>query len=260
MENAKTINGHTKEDMIKLLEAKIPDEQLSRTWDGYAYYKMQVYQDRLDAVVGGGNYDYIEDDLRETTVHGVTSVSIRGTIIVRYDDGSICLQRSVYGSENVGVRSDSADDTEGGQSAGDPNNLSNSIKSAATDAFVQCCRKLGIADRQLRDIRNLDKEKGRSSSKKPKTEYEEYRIQLIGGFTGIGEKGFKIPVMVNGEKTSVKLWVNSEAYTQITKYMGSVQNFVAKCKNTSLTVRGRKGVYRGESEIEISSLVIRESA
>ncbi len=256
----KTINGHTKEEMLDLLMAEIPSDRLDHTWDGYAYYGMQVYQDRLNEVVGGGNYDYIEDGLCETTVHGVTAINIRGTITVRYDDGSICLQRSVYGSENVGVRSASAKDSEGGQNVGDPNNLSNSVKAAATDAFVQCCRKLGIADRQLRDIRNADKKKGRTSQNRQKSESEEFKVQLVGGFTGIGEKGFKIPIVMNGERMSVKLWVDSEAYAQITKCMGTVQNFVTKCKDTPITIKGKKGVYRGESEIEATSLVLKKSA
>jgi hypothetical protein len=256
--STKTVNGHTKDEVLKLLTANIPEGCLDHTFDGYAYYPMQVYQDRLDEVVGVGNYDYIEDSLSETVVHGVTAINIRGTITIRYDDGDVFIQKSVYGSENVGVRNSSSTKAEEGQREGDPNNLSNSVKAAATDAFVQCCRKLGIADRQLREIRKKEKEEGRT--KKKAKDASEFRVMISGQYRSIGEKGFKLPAILDGKEVSIKLWVNSEAYTQIVSGLGTVQNFVSKYKGTEVRVIGKKGEYKGETELEAISLVNKKSA
>ncbi len=254
---AKTINGLTPEEVLKQLEADIPVIQLKRTWAGYAYFAIQTYQERLNAIVGLGHYDYIEDGLCTTTVGGVTAVNIRGTIVIRYDDGSEFLRRSSYGSENVGVRGEDKP-----EKAGEPNDLSNSIKAAGTDAFVQCCRKLGIAEKQLRAIREADKHSGKDSSEKGKnTAPSKYRVKFGSTCNSIGDKGYKLSAQLEGQgNINLKIWVDSEAYKQIVDRMGTIQNFVSKCKGSDVTVIGKKGSYKGEPEIEVGSFVMKQSA
>ncbi len=259
MNTLKTINGKSLSEILDELSADIPEDLLKRTYDGYAYFSIQVYQDRLNTVVGRANYDYMEDNLSSTVVSDVTAINVRGTITLKYDDGSICLQRSAYGSENVGVRSGK----EGPEKAGKPNDLSNSIKAAATDAFVQCCKKLGIAERQLRDIRSKDKKpgKGETSSRSNNSAAKEYKLTIDGVVRAIGEKGFKASATIDGrEKVSLKIWVRSEAYEQITSLMGSVQNFITKYKGANISVIGTRGSYNGEQELEVSSLILKKSA
>ncbi len=255
----KTINGLTREEMLARLCENIPEERLGHNYAGYAYFGIQVYQDRLNSVVGGGNFDYVEDALCTTVVGGVTAVNIRGTITIRYDDGSVCLQRSAYGSENVGVKSDK----DGAGRAGEPNDLSNSIKAAATDAFVQCCRKLGIAEQQLRAIRASDKKQNKSGNgdRQRRIADQSYRVKISGPCTKIGDKGFKVPALIdNGEKVNLKIWVRSDAYEQISKMVGQVPDFVRKCQGSEITIVGKKGSYNGEAEIEASSLVVKQTA
>ncbi len=253
MEILKTINGKRREEVLELLQADFPKECIERNYGGFAYFSIRSYQERLNEVIGSGNFDYIEDQLSTVTVGGVTAVNIRGTIIVRYDDGSVWVQRTAFGSENVGVRSD--DDKNG--KAGVPNDLSNSVKAAGSDAFVQCCRKLGIGDRQLREIRNEEKvnKKGKGSSGKSSAG-QSYKIKIGGSCSAIGEKGFKLPAFIGEEKVSLKIWVNSEAYKQITSYVDTVPNFASKYSGKCLTIVGKKGAYNGETELEACSLVV----
>ncbi len=258
MTEMRTINGKPLNVILEELSANIPEELIKRTYDGYAYFAIHVYQDRLNEVVGQANYNYSEDNLCTVTVNGVTAVNVRGTITLKYDDGTACIERTAYGSENVGVASES----ESGK-AGKPNGLSNSVKAAATDAFVQCCRKLGIADKQLRDIRACDKDKGkrRGGSEMRRGSGQEYKLRLDGAIRAIGEKGFKASALLNGnERVNVKIWVNSDAYKQITSQMGNIQTFATKCKGIDITVIGVKGIYNGEAEIEVNSLVLKKSA
>lgn len=258
MNTLKTINGKSLNEILDELSADIPEDLLKRTYDGYAYFGIQVYQDRLNAVVGRANYDYMEDSLSSTVVSDVTAINVRGMITLKYDDGSICLQRSAYGSENVGVRSGKEDP----EKAGKPNDLSNSIKAAATDAFVQCCKKLGIAEKQLRDIRSKDKKTGKGeTSRSNNSAAKEYKLTIDGVVRAIGEKGFKASATIDGrEKVSLKIWVRSEAYEQITSLMGSVQNFITKYKGANISVIGTRGSYNGEQELEVSSLILKKSA
>ncbi len=139
-----------------------------------------------------------------------------------------------------------------------PVSLENSFKSADTDAFKVCCRRLGIGDKQLRTIKAEEKEKKGSSRENRRapmtTEHTEtYSLKYTGKASPISDKGFKIPAVTDdGEAIMVILWNKSNSMAEISKVC-ELDKFVAAYSAKKVTVKGevRESNYNGKPEKQL---------
>lgn len=246
----KLINGHTVTELIALLTENF--EEVGETHDGFPTLTIEQYAGRINSVIGMLNYDYDVSSPIVTQVGNQTTITVAGKITVRYDDGTVFCIKSGIGSERVSYVKDTDI----------PVSLENSFKSADTDAFKICCRRLGIGDCQLRTLKaaklkeksEKDNGKKHSSSKSASNDAATTKVlRFTGEAKALSDKGFKIPAVTeDGEILQVIIWNSSDGMAEISRCT-SLDKFVEYYKNRNITIRGdiRESNYNGGKEIQL---------
>lgn len=243
----RTINGKSFKDIEVNLSAAFSPNDFKVNRYGYHYLPVEAYQQRMDEVVGILNYDFITSEPRTCLVGTKPHISLSGTITIRDDSGNSVTSKSACGGGPVIM----VNATEEAAS------YKNDLESASADVFKRCCKKIGIAEAQLKQLRRDSKGNGNDIGGNARNETVSlYRVKLRESFSTLGKNnsGYSAMVDIEGENESRKLVIWKSAIEEIEKYI-PIAKFVSNYKaNMEFSVYGSLSVWprnNGQKELQL---------
>lgn len=237
----KTVNGKPLNEVIDALQAPFPEDViLTKKGTGFKYAPVEAYQDRIDSVIGAGNYDFVTESPNLITVRNASAVSISGQISIRDDEGNVVCSKGGTGGAKIIIVKET----------NEPKDLANDIKSATSDLFKSCCQKFGIGAeiKKMNDDANGSDEQAIQPTK----------VFIISGFKSMGTNGYKATAMKeNGQKIALVFW--QDAVGEVEKKC-SFDEFskiytATEQKPKGLTVKGYEKTYKDELQFVVKGLV-----
>ncbi len=233
----KTINGMTRKEIEQKLSAPFAESEIKKDRNGFNYVEIGSYQKRMNEVLGVLNYDFEVDSQEIKTVGGKESVFLIGHITVRYDDGTECCRKSATGGTDIIVVKDT----------GKAKDSASDLKSALSDLFKACCKKLGVSDDQLRALKN-EKSEGQTSKSAEEVTVKAF---LSGDFKDLGGKGYSVTAKIDDGDVSLMFW--SDAVKKVEEKV-KFDKFVQIYTNRTITLVGKWGEYKGKKQFTVSNL------
>lgn len=259
-----TINGLSRADVIKQIEADFPANLIKYDNDNHPYFPATAYQTRLNEIISIFNYDFTVSPHKIISFKDKHYVTVVGTLTLKYDDGTPALVREAEGGSEIIII----------KATGMPKELTNDIKMAATDAFKACCRKLGMAEKQLQKLKNSRQSSGGNSNNQQNSRpaqnnnqqntkqsrnnnqapEEAYRVVITGQFEQLNNGGFKAPAkdVQSNEVVSLVFW--SDAVQKVEEKM-SMNDFCKAYVNKALSVMAQKSTYNSKNGPETTLTV-----
>lgn len=243
---ARTINKKSFNDIISSLSAPLDANDFKPNNFGYYYLPIEKYQQRLDDVVGILNYDFITSEPRTCVVGTKPHISLSGTITIRDDDGNVVTSKSACGGCSVIMK----------KADNEAATYKNDLESATVDVFKRCCKKLGIAEAQLKRLRREGKGSNNISGNMEPATVSLYRVKLRESFSTLGKNnsGYSAMVDVEGEKEPRKLVLWSSAIDEIEKHI-PIAKFINNYKaNMEFSLYGTLNVWNrnnGQNELQL---------
>lgn len=234
---ARTINEKELSVVLKELAEPFDVSELKETDAGFPYLPVEAYRKRMDTVVGVFNYDFVLSEPVWIQVGDKMHISCVGTLTVRDDDGVSVVVKSGTGDADVITRNADGKVVKSG----------NDAKTASSDAFKSCCRRLGIADDQIRGER---KKKNVKEGATTKTEYSNvslYHVAVTGVFQSLGNKGYKAPAVIGdtGEVVELVLW--RDGIAELEKVM-ELALFMEAAVNKKITFYGSRSIFTAKNK------------
>lgn len=226
----RSINGKSIGTVMEELSAPF-DERLFRENDfGHHYLPVEAYRERLDTVVGTMNYDVTTSHPEIETVGSRPQVMLKAAIAIRDDNGDIVVIKESPGGCPVILSS----------SSGEAVSVRNDEESAASDAFKRCCKLLGMAGKQLKELRKgMGGSSARDGEVRP-TEY--YKVVIRENFKKLGKDGYAASVAIDGgEVTKLVIW--KEAQDKIEETIPMDEFLRLGVPGKSFCLYGRKSTF-----------------
>lgn len=240
---ARTINKKSFDNIIKALAAPFDVNDFKPNKFGFYYLPVEKYQQRMDEVVGILNYDFITSEPRTCIVGTKPHISLSGTITIRDDDGNVVTQKSACGGCPVIMKN--ADNEAAA--------YKNDLESATQDVFKRCCKRLGIAEAQLKQLRREGKGSSEDIGGNAQT-VSLYRVKLRESFSSLGKNGYSAMVDVEGEDEPRKLVIWQSAIVEIEKYIPIAKFINCYKANMEFSLYGTLNVWKpknGSSELQL---------
>lgn len=271
------INGKSLDIIERELKEEFPKE-LFKEQQGTTYLQIEVYEERLNKVIGVLNYDLITEGgniqqvagrvpykkengeisvieqpsaLQPPPAHYVATAT--STISIYDDDGNIFLRKGSLGAAPVNYVNET----------GAPVNLKSVIAMAESEAIKNCCKKLQMGIDQIRQYNDFQKNKKRGKNKPSSISQEEdvqlFHIELKAKLNG-GKGLYNTDVLdlQTGEK--LKFVIFKREFPEIEKYM-PFSKFVSACKaGTKFKLYGYLNEFRGERQLIFRKLFKEGSA
>ena len=234
----KTINGMARQEVVQKLNAPFEEADIKKDRNGFDYVEIGSFQKRLNEVLGTLNYDFEIDSEEIKIVGGKESIFVTGHITVRYDDGTECCRKSATGGTDIIVVKDT----------GKAKDSASDLKSAVSDLFKACCKKLGVADDQLRALKN---KKIEGQQTRPNSEEVTVKAFLSGEFKDLGGKGYSVTAKINDGDVSLMFW--SDAVKKVEEKV-KFDKFVQIYTNRTITLAGKWGEYKGKKQFTVSNI------
>lgn len=241
----RTINGKSFKDIIVALSAVFSPNDFKTNRYGFHYLPVETYQQRMDEVVGILNYDFTTSEPHTCIVGTRPHISLSGTITIRDDSGNTVTSKSACGGCPVIMLSKEAEAA----------SYKNDLESASADVFKRCCKKLGIAEAQLKQLRT-SKDTNRDISGGNSGEVALYRVKLKESFSTLGKNngGYSAMVDVEGEQEPRKLVIWKSAIEEIEKFIPIAKFVNGYTANKEFSVYGTLSVWErnnGQKELQL---------
>lgn len=243
----RTINGKSFKDVVAELSAAFSPNDFKENRYGFHYLPVETYQQRMDEVVGILNYDFTTSEPRTCIVGTRPHISLSGTITIRDDNGNAVTSKSACGGCPVIMLSKEAEAA----------SYKNDLESASADVFKRCCKKLGIAEAQLKQLRRGNSNNtNRNISDVAGETVSLHRVKLRETFSTLGKNnsGYSAMVDVEGEREPRKLVIWQPAIDEIEKYI-PIAKFVNNYKpNMEFSLYGTLNVWNknnGQKELQL---------
>jgi len=238
---ARTINGKSFDEIIKELSAPFDVSDFQKNIFDFFYLPVEKYQQRLDEVVGILNYDFVTTKPQTCIIGTVPHISLCGTITLRDDDGNPVCSKSACGGAPVILKSK---DNEAAA-------YKNDLETATQDVFKRCCKKLGIAEAQLKSLRQKNDEID------PEQPVSLYLVRLREAFSSLKNRnnyGYSAIVDIKGEKEPRRLVLFKSAIEQIERFV-PIGDFIKNYgPNSELYLYGRLITFNkknGDKELQL---------
>lgn len=283
MDTVSTINGNEAGKVLENLTAPIPEKLIEYDMNGHPFISYYVMKNRIDEVVGVGNYDFLAPSSRVVEIGNDKWIMVTGTLVIKDDNRKAIKTVSVDGAERITI-----------VESGNVQNLANSAENAWQNAFVKCmkCLSAPIA-KQLSDIRN-----GKAAGTMPGNYSENNHTRTGGGMkprtdlSGVGKLfptnqsnnansdgsreggkkkrvfnctlktalthfnlGYKAEVYCDELGGVYPFRMFSEAVTAVERYM-PISDFVSQCQvGTQIQFVGFVNNYNGNEQVVMESVV-----
>ena len=143
-----TVNGKSLAQIAKELSERFSEAEPTR--DGYMSIPIWAFEERLNSVVGIMNYNVLCTEGKLYNVNGQDAIFVNMTLEIYSDNGEIILKKSACGGANVIIVKETQK----------PKSLKSDQEIAVSDAFKNCCKKLGMGIEQMREYSQSRKKKG----------------------------------------------------------------------------------------------------
>lgn len=243
----RTINGKSPEDIIKELTIPFKPDDFKVNRYGFHYLPVDKYRERLNEVVGVLNYDFVTSEPKVTTVGTRPHIPLSGSITIRDDAGNIVSVKAACGGTQVIMTNI---DNEAVL-------FKNDCDSAAEDVFKRCCKSIGMAEAQIKQLRGTKGSDGNNNSYSEPTEpITLYRVKLREAFSSIGKFGYGAMVDIDGETEPRKMMIWKSGQQEIEKYM-PIAKFIQNYKaGMTFSTYGYKTVFIKKDNTEQLQLVL----
>ena len=198
----RTINGKTLPDIIKELSKPFNSGLFKENLYGFPYLPVEAYRERLDEVVGSFNYDVSISHPELVTVGSRPQVMLKVAITIKDDKGSVVVTKEAPGGCAVILSNNT----------GEVVSLKNDEESASGDGFKRCCKLLGMATKQLKELRDNKKESTLVQSNEASLPTELYGVTIKERFSKMGKSdGYSAKVSLeNGTVTTLVIWKSAQ--------------------------------------------------
>ena len=196
----RTINGKSAGQIIEELSAPFKKEQFRENYFGYFYLPVEAFRERMDEVVGIMNYDVITTAPEVVTVGTRPQVLLRVSVTIRDDSGNVFVTKESPGGAAVIISN----------TTNEADSVKNDAESAAQDGFKRCCKLLGMAGKQLKEMRGSGSGTipGSASSETPT---ELFKVTLLEEFQSLGKDGYAAQVVLEGgEEIKLVIWKDAQ--------------------------------------------------
>lgn len=232
----RTINGQSVADVFKLLQADFPRQDIRRhKYTRRLYIPVDIIKNRLDSVVGIGNWEFVatsKPELWKLGSNSYESCVLSGKLVI-YDDDRLPIERCAGGGADIIYPKD--DDR--------PKSIANSVDSAYQDVFKRCAKRFGIA--------KLDQEGGQDSEAPPVDPNPVLmEVAVLDVFRALGRGGAKVKVRYQEESLELMIW--SRQWNELQKTYSDT--FQVGIKLNSIKFMGKACLYRGKKQLEFCRL------
>lgn len=246
----RTINGREPSEVTALLTEEIPENLLDHNPSGYAFFPKDVYQNRLDDVIGVLNYSFEITEPQLVTIGSRQHIALKGSLIIRDDDGNVFCVKDATGCVPVII----VKETQEAAAA------KNDFESAASDAFKRCCKLLGIGRRQLKE----ERKKGKKSSSERSTASNQpstlMRVQIKSSWKALGTKGHSCNVVVlqGGTPADYELVVWESGRAKIEEIIPMEKFMKLYVPGKEFSLMGHLSVFNGRNGTSRTQIVLDE--
>lgn len=239
----RTINGKPLQEVLKELTKPFKTDDFMLNPFGYYYLPVEKFRKRIDEVVGIFNYDFTTSEPKITIVGTRPHISLMGSITIRDDNGNPVTTKSTCGGAMVTMVNETNEAA----------SLKNDLNSAAIDVFKRCCKSLGMAETQLKNLRVNGKNHIQADSTEP---VSLYRVTLLEAFSTVGKKGYGALCQIEGETERRRLMIWESGQKEIEKYI-TMSNFINRYQaGKSFSLYGYKTVFTRNNGEKIKQLVL----
>jgi hypothetical protein len=234
----RTINGKSLGNIIKELSNPFKPDDFKANLYGYNYLPVEKFRQRMDEVVGILNYDFITSEPQVSIIGSRPHISLSGSITIRDDNGNIVTTKAACGGTQV-IMSNKENEAV---------LFKNDLESAAADVFKRCCKSLGMAEAQLKQLRGSKGSNEHNTEADPTEPIAYYRVKLRETFASVGKTGYGAMVEIEGEDEPRKLMIWKSGQQEIEKHMpmaNFIQMFTA---GKVFCLYGTKTVFRKKNQ------------
>lgn len=239
----RTINGKSLVEIEQALKKPFVPDDFKTNRYGYKYLPVDKYRSRMDEVIGIFNYDFITSEPIVSVVGTRPHIAVTGRITIRDDKGNEVTTKAACGGAQVIMTNDKNEAVV----------FKNDCDSAAEDVFKRCCKSLGIAEAQLRQMRPAESP-NEFNTADPTEPQELFRVKLKEAFSSLGPKGFGAMVDIIGENEPRKLIIWKAGQQEIEKFI-SMEQFLKSYKaGKEFSLYGYKSTFTkkgGKSELQL---------
>lgn len=241
----RTINGKELRKVLEDLQTPFEENKFKTDPYGNKYLPLEILKEKLNDVVGIFNYDFEISSPVITVIGTRPHVSLKGSLTIRDDMGNIVTSKHAPGGAPIVVSNTTQEAVA----------FKNDQETAASDAFKRCCKLLGMAGSQLKEMNHSGNRNAKSDF--PTSEPQMlYRITLKEKFQTIGKDGYCAMVSVEGEENQFKLIVWKNAQEKIEEKIPMV-DFVKKYgPGKTFSVYGTKSVFSQKSGKKEEQLIM----
>lgn len=235
----RTINGKNLDDILKELQADFPRKDI-RTHGATQklYIPVEKIKERLDTVLGIGNWDFVpisKPELWKLGPDSYESCVLTGKLVL-YDDNRVPIERSAGGGADIIYPKG---DTR-------PTSVANAVDSAVQDVFKRCARRFGIA----KPDQGLGTGTEGAGKKHDKPEPVLMEVTVLGTFQALTRGGARLSVRYQEESLTLMIWANQ--WKELQQSYGSI--FQIGKKLNAIKFYGTIGSYQGRKQLEFSKL------
>lgn len=242
----RTINGKSLQEVVEALKRPFSPDEFKQNLYDYYYLPTEKFRQRLDETVGIFNYDFLTSEPRVSMIGTRPHISLSGSITIRDDEGNSVVTKSSCGGSQV-IFSNKADEAV---------SFKNDLDSATADVFKRCCKRLGIAEAQLKQLRGTDKNNSKKQDVNPAETIKLFRITLDEAFSSIGKDGYGAMVHIEGEKDARKLIIWKAAQEKIERYIPIDKFLQYYTAGKEFSVYGYESVFKPRSGKEQLQLIM----
>lgn len=243
-----TVNGKSLLQIQEELEAPFSEAEMVDAQGGGKAIPIGAYEDRLNQVLGVMNYDFITSEGRLETIGDRHMLHVSARITVYDDARRPIVTKSACGGCNVIIVNQT----------GQPKSLKSDLDSAVSEAYKNCCQKLNVGVKQLREKnkktnRNQDRDsRGNQNpdmgNKTGSTDGKRVKVRLMQSLQS-GNKNYyaKAAYLDTGEQVVFKLF--EREYPAFEQKI-AIRDFVARCgNNTEMNFVGKESSFKGSNQI-----------
>lgn len=169
------VNERPWADVLSDLQEDFPTEKRD---SGSVYVKVDEIEKRVFEVLSPGNYDWVISDIQILNIGSNYSISLRGTLTVKDDEGCVITTRTCPGGSDITFQRESPDRVSV--------EIKSSVAAAASNAFVKCWQSMGVANQV--DFRSRKKSSSTPSASISSGESRWYNVRFDSNFTVNVEK------------------------------------------------------------------------
>ena len=216
----RTVNGIPIREVWEKLQAEFPSDAVKKhPSTGMAYIPVEKIEERLNNVVGMGNWDFeliAPVQVCSFGADGFESCIASGKLSI-YDDERVPIVRSTGGAAN-------------------------SVDSAVQDVFKRCAKRFGIG------VKGKASTGSRQPGREPQKEVV-VKVTVMEPFKALPKGGVKAKVCCDGETLELFIW--KKQWDDLQKAYG--EKFQIGQKLNEMTFRGIRKEYRGSMQLEFVS-------